>query len=173
MATEEALPGDPAAFCMPGGAFERRTYYACARLRALPHLLALYQAPILVTDMDVGLSAPPDPIWQALGTADCGLIRFPAQSQPLWQEFFLALAAFRPSASGRRFAAMLAAYVEHFLERREWVWSLDQAALYSAAAEAERTLTGWRYAVLSPALIASSDRPSASAVFRHHVASQS
>ncbi len=67
---------------------------------------------------------------------------------------------------------MVAAYVEHFLARGEWVWSLDQAALYSAVNEAVRSLTDWRCAALSPGFVASKDLPSGTAVFRHRVASQ-
>lgn len=125
-----------------------------------------------MTDLDFELCASPEPIWRTLGENDAALIRFDARTQPLWQEFFLALAAFRPTAAGQRFAAMLAAYVEHFLDRREWVWSLDQAALYAAVVEAGRSLPDWRWARLSPDLIDSADRPSHQAIFRHRVASQ-
>ncbi len=125
-----------------------------------------------MTDMDLELCASPAPIWPVVGEADAGLIRLSPRLQPLWQEYYLALAVFRPTVAARRFAAMLAAYVEHFLERKEWVWSLDQAALYSASGEAARNLPNFRCAALPFGFVASANDPSDIALFRHYVASQ-
>jgi hypothetical protein len=113
---------------------EYRTWYACERLRVLPWWLARVQQGVMVTDVDIDFLRSPLLTWAAMDEASAGAVRFDPRRKILWEEWYLSLALFRANDKGRQIAADLAAYVSHFLQRGEGIWSVDQAALLSVFA---------------------------------------
>jgi len=119
-----ALPADDSA----------QTYYACARLLHLPALLARYQRPLLMLDMDMLVLGDLDRIFAAVRGAEFSLIRRHQANADPWEIFSASVIFATPGVQGTRLAGLLAAYVRHFLDAGLRPWGLDQAALFAVLA---------------------------------------
>lgn len=107
-----------------------RSYYSCARYLLLPELLARYEAPILVADIDQMLLGDPAPLLARAAEGDVGLLLFENQRQNLLSRISATLLLAAPTSGARRFALTLAAVLaEAIAQPDRMVWHLDQAAL--------------------------------------------
>ncbi|MBI5558989.1 MAG: hypothetical protein HY885_15285 [Deltaproteobacteria bacterium] len=129
---------------------EHRTLYACRRIQLWPWALENYKCPVWIVDCDMEAVRPLPAV--DMGT-DAGFIRFSSALMPLYQEFFLSSGYIRPTHEGIRFARAMAAYIQHYLDQRLWVWSLDQVAIYCVSAWLEEIGLPFRYFPLSPSMI--------------------
>ncbi|MGH7030853.1 MAG: hypothetical protein ACREEZ_10550 [Stellaceae bacterium] len=128
----------------------RRSYYTCARYLMLPELLAHYQAPILVADIDQMLLADPAPLLARATEGDVGLLLFENQRQNLLSRISATLLLAAPTSGARRFAVTLAAVLaEAIAQPDRMVWHLDQAAL----AVTQLGIEGVRSFGLDPAVV--------------------
>ena len=121
-----------------------KTHCACARFRHLPALLARYNRPVMVLDLDVLVNGPLRLLLQRLGGHDVAMVRWHATRWDPWDALFASVSLYQPSAGGLRFAARASRYVAHFLDsgaalpahpwQRAEYWFLDQVALFAARA---------------------------------------
>ena len=114
-----------------------RTFYACARFRALPAWLRRHRLPVLVSDLDVLVTAPLGDALSRHAGADAVVAQGRGDAEP-WTRIAPSPLLVRPTPGGIAFAELAAAYVAHFLARGVAPWGLDRVAIAAARADAER-----------------------------------
>lgn len=107
------------------------TYYASARFLALPELLADYDRPLLVMDIDAMLLKPLTPLWDILKGSDMAIRRWQGVMVDPWNEPQANLVGVNPTPLGQAFAVSVAKFLAHFVAQRQLFGFFDQTALYS------------------------------------------
>lgn len=110
----------------------RRTYFACARFLRLPDVLADYQRPVLMLDVDMVVLKDVAPLVEQLRQegADLALIHGEPRDPwcCLWADVILAA----PTERTFDYLAMVRNYILHFMPSAAWF--LDQIALFAVRA---------------------------------------
>ncbi len=113
------------------GRFRSSAFYASARFLRVAELLRHYRRPIQIFDVDVALRYPPETIDRAMAEADFGCFRT-GMLNPC-SEFLAEVTAFMPTPAGLELADLLRQLILSKMSiKRELLWLVDQAVLYSA-----------------------------------------
>lgn len=173
-ATIERMTPRPAETCDTHRIIETRTYYACARFRALPCLLERYARPLWVVDADMKARRTVDSLFEEAeinDLPDIGFIPLGQFARCLSEFIWLSLSYFRPTPVVQRFAGTLARYIDYHLSNDLWGWGLDQTAFFSVITWFERRYPELRVARLPSAFVADPHHDSAQAFFHSLVGS--
>ena len=157
-ATSEQRPVRPSETRDTRRTVEMRTYYACARFRVLPELLAHYARPLWVIDADMQAQRPIDTLFAETGQAEAGkglvVVPMEARGRCLYEYIWLSLSYYAPTPETLAFTRTLARYINHHLANDHWGWGLDQAAFFAVLAWFERHVPALEVARISSACIA-------------------
>ncbi len=135
---------------------EQRCFYACSRFLILPDLLAMYNLPILVADIDQLVLRPPTALLSVLGDADAALLRFDNARHNILSLVSATLMLAGAGLGGRRFAETLRDWLlARMAEDGGLAWHLDQAAL----AVVHLGLEGLRWVGIDPTLVHLDQQP--------------
>jgi hypothetical protein len=129
-----------------------KTWYACARLMRVSALLDHHRLPVVMLDLDILALSSLVPLLDLARDKDAALLQWSAGKWQIWDQISASTVVYQPSPGGRRFAAMAAQYVAHFIDRPEGAWYLDQIALF--AAHAYLRPRGVQFALIPPATYA-------------------
>jgi tetratricopeptide (TPR) repeat protein len=110
---------------------DRRTYYACARFLALPAILARHRCPVVMLDIDSRVLRDLAPLTAQVVDEDADLGIVAGEPWEIWGTDWADQLVVRPTAPGREFAAMVAAYIDEAFVGGRRDWFLDQVALYA------------------------------------------
>ncbi len=174
-ATVESVPFRETEIVGTRRVVEMRTYYACARFRMLPHLLAHYAQPLWVIDADMRALRPVHTLLEEAGygaaNIDAGIVPLNERARCLTEYVWLSLSYYAPSPETQRFTQVLARYLNRQLAHDLWGWGLDQAAFFAVLAWSERHTPSFRVARLPYDFIADRDVQHPQAYFTSRVAS--
>lgn len=106
-----------------------RTYFACARFRLLPHLMAAYRRPILMLDTDLIVLRDLSALIDAASEGDLALVATDFHSMEPWNWFWADVVFANSTALSRDYFATVAGYINTHLETGKEHWFLDQIAL--------------------------------------------
>ncbi len=113
------------------GPFASSAYYASARFVRVGELMRHYQRPIQIFDVDVALRHPPETLDHVMEHADFGCFRT-GMLNPC-SEFLAEVTAFMPTSAGLELADLLRRLILSKMSiKRELLWLVDQAVLYTA-----------------------------------------
>jgi hypothetical protein len=113
------------------GALKCSAYYASARFVRMAALLAHYQRPIRLFDVDAALCQPITRLEPAMADADFGCFRMPRLDPG--SVYQASVTAFQPSPAGLELADLLGRLILSKMSLlRPLLWLIDQASLYSA-----------------------------------------
>ena len=107
----------------------RRTWFACARFRLLPHLMEAYAAPILMLDADMLVLRDLRGLIEMASGGDVAAVATERHVCEPWNWFWADVVFFNATPRALSFADLVARYVEHHLQAAEAHWFLDQIAL--------------------------------------------
>jgi hypothetical protein len=111
------------------GSRSQAVWYTCARLLRLESWLRVYDAPIVVLDVDAAIQAPLSRLVEATGAADVGLFLRRPRRAP-WLDVLAGTLVARPTAPALGYLRLVGNYADHFLRLDDPQWHLDQCALY-------------------------------------------
>ena len=121
---------------------EMRTFFACARFRVLPELLAHYACPLWVIDADMQAQRPIDTLFaetrQATAPRGLGIVPMESLGRCVYEYIWLSLSYYAATPQTLAFTSALARYINHQLADDHWGWGLDQAAFFAVLAWFER-----------------------------------
>ena len=121
---------------------EMRTFFACARFRVLPELLAHYACPLWVIDADMQAQRPIDTLFaetrQATAPRGLGIVPMESLGRCVYEYIWLSLSYYAATPQTLAFTRALARYINHQLADDHWGWGLDQAAFFAVLAWFER-----------------------------------
>jgi tetratricopeptide (TPR) repeat protein len=107
----------------------RRTWFACARFRLLPHLMEAYAAPILMLDADLLVLRDLTGLLAAASEGDIAVVATEQHRCEPWNWFWADVTYFNATASALACADLIARYIEQQLQDGRAHWFLDQIAL--------------------------------------------
>ena len=111
------------------GSHAQAVWYTCARLTHLETWLRVYDAPIVMLDIDAAIQGPLTRLVEATDTADLGLyLRRPRRAP--WLDVVANTLVARPTSAALDYARLAGNYADYFLRRDDPQWHLDQCALY-------------------------------------------
>jgi tetratricopeptide (TPR) repeat protein len=116
---------------LPSAPEARRTYYACARFLRLPQLLRRHRAPLVVLDIDSEVLRDLAPLTAQVIAEGADLGMIVGDPGEVWGSCWADHVALAPTPRAAEFAALVAAYIRHFLAAGRYDWFLDQIALYA------------------------------------------
>lgn len=134
----EALLGETAAmandrlrFSYEQTAGVNRSYYYAGRFVQLPRLMAHYDCPIIVTDIDCAFKSGVEEVLRASADSDIGLVEV-ERHICMWRNFLANMVVFNPTETGRRYAAMIQSFLRDAPVDVNY-WYVDQLALVQCA----------------------------------------
>lgn len=139
---------------------EMRTFFACARFRVLPALLAHYASPLWVIDADMQAQRPIDTLFAETLATDAaapqglGIVPMESLGRCVYEYIWLSLSYYAATPQTLDFTRTLARYINHQLADDHWGWGLDQAAFFAVLAWFERHEPGLEVARIPSACIA-------------------
>ena len=139
---------------------QRSALFASERFLFLAELLAKYNKPLLVTDIDVECLKNPAELFQRLGDGDIGLTRFRVV-RDAWDKYPATAIVIRPTSAAIEFFQKLSGMIITLLNNHPQPWFVDQVALYRLI---EEGLTPAKVVLLEHIL--TDTEPSAPAFFR-------
>lgn len=107
----------------------RKTYYACIRFVRWHQLLERWRRPLAHLDADCTVAADLSALAPETSGYDVGLLRDRRGRGPT-RDVTVCFAWYMPTAAGRRFLSLTAAYIAELLLAGRGYWMLDQAAPY-------------------------------------------
>ena len=116
-----------------------RTYYACARFLSAPGVLEATSRPVLILDADMMVLKSLRPLQAAVQDKDVGAFELNSARHDLWDVYQASALWIQPTVRGRALSRNVAAYISYFLGQGEWVWYLDQIALFAALSQMQET----------------------------------
>jgi tetratricopeptide (TPR) repeat protein len=116
---------------LPPAPEARRTYYACARFLRLPQLLRRHRCPLVVLDIDSEVLRDLAPLTAQVIAEGADLGMIVGDPGEVWGSCWADHVALAPTPRAAEFAALVAAYIGHFLDAGRHDWFLDQVALYA------------------------------------------
>lgn len=129
-----------------------RVYYACARMLVAERLAREEEATVVIADADILFRTDPATLIESARGHDIATVEF--EGEPLCNRYSASFFVVNRTLPGAVFLAAL----RHFLAenfRRQWLWMLDQVALYGCARRLIDTTGGaltvlaWPESVLS------------------------
>jgi len=108
---------------------ERRTRFACARFRLLPHLMHVYRRPILMLDADLIVLGDLAGLLIAAAEGDFALVAMPLHEQDPWNWLWADVIVAHPTRLGETYFTLVAQYIDAHLEVGLARWFIDQIAL--------------------------------------------
>jgi tetratricopeptide (TPR) repeat protein len=108
---------------------KRRTWFACARFRLLPHLMESYAAPILMLDIDLLVLRDLTALLSASAEGDVALVATERHRCEPWNWFWADAVYFNATAPALACADLIARYIDQQLCDGRAHWFLDQIAL--------------------------------------------
>lgn len=105
----------------------RKTYYTAARYLVCHHILALYQRPVLVSDIDINFERAPDDAFSNLAGDEIAL--YFGRSDLPWLKILAGFNFFGRLTAESEFLRRLQAFLWFCLETGRDGWMLDQTAL--------------------------------------------
>jgi hypothetical protein len=124
--------------------FERtdgnKSYYYVGRFIQVPRLMARYNCPIIVTDLDCYFKDSIDPMLEVTGGTDIGMLQVRRRLCP-WRNFLAGLVAFNPTEFGRRYALGIQNFLQSLPSDTNY-WYVDQLALAQSFYLSRNSRTG-------------------------------
>lgn len=108
---------------------QRKALFASERFLFLAEMLAKYQTPMLVTDIDVECLQNPRPLFDQMGDGDIGHTRF-ATVREAWDRYPATVLLFRPTPAAIAFCQRLSGMIITLLNSHPNPWFVDQVALF-------------------------------------------
>ena len=108
---------------------QRKALFASERFLFLAEMLAKYQRPMLVTDIDVECLQNPFPLFWQMGDADIAHTRF-AIVRDAWDRYPATALLFRPTEAAITFCKRLSGMIITLLNSHTNPWFVDQVALF-------------------------------------------
>lgn len=128
----------------------RRTWFACARFRLLPHLMEAYAAPVLMLDTDLLVLRDLNLLLEAAAEGDVALVASDRHLREPWNWFWADVAYFNATAGALACADLVARYIDAQLQEGRAHWFLDQIALTACLLAGFRDQAGPRLIALPP-----------------------
>lgn len=128
----------------------RRTWFACARFRLLPHLMEAYAAPVLMLDTDLLVLRDLNGLLEAAAEGDIALVATERHVCEPWNWLWADVAFFNATAPALACADLVARYIDLHLEEGQAHWFLDQIALTACVLAGFRDLPEPRVVALPP-----------------------
>ena len=138
---------------------QRSAVFASERFIFLAEILAKYNKPLLVSDIDVECLHDPYPLFSKMGDADIGYTRFHTV-RDAWDKYPATVLLFKPTTAAIDFCKQLSAMIITLLNNHPNPWFVDQVALFRLI---EGGLTPGKFVYLKDIL---SDTDSPDAYFR-------
>lgn len=135
---------------------QRSAVFASERFLFLAEMLAKYDKPMLVSDIDVECLQDPMPLFERMGDADIGYTRFQTV-RDAWDRYPATVLLVKPGAAGITFFKRLAGIIITLLNTHPQPWFVDQIALFRLI---EGGLTPAKFAYLEH-ILTDSDSPKA------------
>jgi tetratricopeptide (TPR) repeat protein len=107
----------------------RRTWFACARFRLLPHLMEAYAAPVLMLDTDLLVLRSLTGLLEAAADGDIAMVATERHKCEPWNWFWADVTFFNATAPALACADLIARYIDYHLQEGLAHWFLDQIAL--------------------------------------------
>jgi hypothetical protein len=108
---------------------QRSAVFASERFIFLAEILAKYNKPILVSDIDVECLQDPYPLFGKMGDADIGYTRFHTV-RDAWDKYPATVLLFKPTAAAIDFCKQLSGMIITLLNNHPHPWFVDQVALF-------------------------------------------
>ena len=108
---------------------QRSALFSSERFLFLAELLAKYNKPLLVTDIDVECLKNPGELFQRLGDGDIGLTKFRVV-RDAWDKYPATAIVIRPTPAAIEFFQKLSGMIITLLNSHQQPWFVDQIALY-------------------------------------------
>jgi len=140
---------------------QRSALFASERFLFLAELLAKYNKPLLVTDIDVECMKNPSELFQRLGNGDIGLTRFRVV-RDAWDKYPATAIIIRPTSAAIEFCQKLSGMIISLLDNHPQPWFVDQVALYRLI---EEGLTSAKVVLLEH-ILTDTEPPSPAGFFR-------
>ncbi|MDR3535680.1 MAG: tetratricopeptide repeat protein [Acetobacteraceae bacterium] len=128
----------------------RRTWFACARFRLLPHLMEAYAAPVLMLDTDLLVLHDLTGLLEAMAEGDISLVVAERHKCEPWNWLSADVAFFNATAAALACADLVARYIDYHLQEERAHWFLDQIALTACILAGFRDQAGPRLVALPP-----------------------
>ena len=138
---------------------QRSAVFASERFIFLAEILAKYNKPILVTDIDVECLQDPYPLFSKMGDADIGYTRFHTV-RDAWDKYPATVLLFKPTHAAIDLCKQLSGMIINLLKNHPHPWFVDQVALFRLI---EEGLTPAKFVYLKHIL---TDTDSPNAYFR-------
>ena len=106
-----------------------RTYFACARFRLLPHVMAAYRRPVLMLDTDLIVLRDLSALIEAASEGDLALVASEFHRREPWNWFWADVVFANSTPASRGYFTLVANYIDTLLEQGKARWFLDQIAL--------------------------------------------
>ena len=106
-----------------------RTYFACARFRLLPHVMAAYRRPVLMLDTDLIVLRDLSALIEAASEGDLALVASEFHRREPWNWFWADVVFANSTPASRGYFTLVASYIDTLLEQGKARWFLDQIAL--------------------------------------------
>lgn len=105
-----------------------RSYYYVGRFVQLSKLLARYECPIAVSDIDCAFTGPVGPLMAATSGSDLGHLEIDCSLFP-WLRFKAGLSVFQPTVAGCTFARAIRGFLARAVHKERNFWWFDQTGL--------------------------------------------
>ena len=138
---------------------QRSAVFASERFVFLAEILAKYNKPMLVSDIDVECLQDPYPLFRKMGDADIGYTRFHTV-RDAWDKYPATVLLFKPTQAAIDFCKHLSGMIITLLNNHPHPWFVDQVALFRLI---EEGLTPAKFVYLKHIL---TDTDSPNAYFR-------
>ena len=108
---------------------QRSALFASERFIFLAEILAKYNKPLLVSDIDVECLQDPFPLFGKMGDADIGYTRFHTV-RDAWDRYPATVLLFKPTPAAIDFCKQLSGMIITLLNNHPHPWFVDQVALF-------------------------------------------
>lgn len=108
---------------------QRSAVFASERFIFLAEILAKYNKPLLVSDIDVECLQDPYPLFGKMGDADIGYTRFHTV-RDAWDKYPATVLLFKPTQAAIDFCKQLSGMIITLLNNHPHPWFVDQVALF-------------------------------------------
>ncbi|MBC7905985.1 MAG: hypothetical protein H7Y60_04445 [Rhodospirillaceae bacterium] len=108
-----------------------RTYFACARFLRLPDLLAEYQRPVLMLDVDMVVLRNVAPLAEQVRQENADLALVQGEHRDPWCRLWADIILAAPTPRTMDYLSMVRNYIIHFTQAGQAAWFLDQIALFA------------------------------------------
>ena len=128
----------------------RRTWFACARFRLLPQIMAAYCRPVLMLDVDLIVLRDLSSLIEAASDGDVAMVGTEFHRQEPWNWFWADVVFANVTDAAHDYFGLVARYIDALLELGNARWFLDQIALAACLLGGFRNHTPPQVVVMPP-----------------------